>query len=321
LVYHCCKKLNLEYTSLPYVLLGDDIVIGNKAVGELYISIVESLGVEISGVKSHKSDNFLEFAKRLLFKGQEISPFPISALRESGKKYYLLTNLLLEQESRGWRYKVSLVKSIKMFYEYVIPRPKRFRNKINIHVEIVELIMRMMRKSNTASDVINHVARHVNPSIILFTEEESVKILSEVTKVIFNECMVSFKGSKEPLGDIAFESTCRLTEDSNYISLLTAGVELHFIPLLNAYGQLEEKYLQIQKEIFDINNLDLDWPLTLRSLTFPPSDKTFIMRSKDLKSRVSAKFSHSLISYFTSNERKMLDRGTIIYLGPGPSKE
>lgn len=101
MVYYCCKKLGLEWETLPYALLGDDIVIGNAAVGELYIETLNSLGVEVSLPKTHKSCVFYEFAKRLILNGIEISPFPISALKESQKRYYLLVNLLIESVNKG----------------------------------------------------------------------------------------------------------------------------------------------------------------------------------------------------------------------------
>jgi hypothetical protein len=63
--------------------------------------MIQSLGVEVSMAKTHKSKYFFEFAKRYFYFSKEITHFPISALKENGNRYYLLTNLLLECENKG----------------------------------------------------------------------------------------------------------------------------------------------------------------------------------------------------------------------------
>lgn len=53
-----------------YALLGDDLVIANKAVADEYLVISKDLGVEINLDKSLISrDSVCEFAKRLMWKG------------------------------------------------------------------------------------------------------------------------------------------------------------------------------------------------------------------------------------------------------------
>jgi hypothetical protein len=61
-----------------YAVLGDDIVIWNKAVAETYLKVIKSLGVEVGLAKSIVSLNgdALEFAKRTLYKGEDVSPIP-----------------------------------------------------------------------------------------------------------------------------------------------------------------------------------------------------------------------------------------------------
>jgi hypothetical protein len=101
IVYLACNQVGVEWSQCKYCLLGDDIVIGHKEVADAYICLMKSLGVEISELKTHKSPQLYEFAKRLIYKDLEISPFPISALKESITRYYRIVNLLLEQSKRG----------------------------------------------------------------------------------------------------------------------------------------------------------------------------------------------------------------------------
>jgi hypothetical protein len=66
-------------------LLGDDVLIGSADVANLYLDIMKKLGVEISAQKTHISKDFCEFAKQLIYRGENISPFPMSSIKESGK--------------------------------------------------------------------------------------------------------------------------------------------------------------------------------------------------------------------------------------------
>jgi len=70
---------------LKYSLLGDDLVIGDKGVGEMYKKLLRSLHVSYSPLKTHISKNFYEFAKRIVYMGNEVTPFPVSSLKECGK--------------------------------------------------------------------------------------------------------------------------------------------------------------------------------------------------------------------------------------------
>jgi hypothetical protein len=47
-----------------YVLLGDDIVIANDQIAESYKAVLSELKVPISSMKTHKSKDICEFAKR-----------------------------------------------------------------------------------------------------------------------------------------------------------------------------------------------------------------------------------------------------------------
>jgi len=76
----------LAYPSKPvwfqgYALLGDDIVIADKAVASKYLVLMDTLGVEVGLSKSLVSANgSLEFAKRTWVKGQPSSPFSMAEI-------------------------------------------------------------------------------------------------------------------------------------------------------------------------------------------------------------------------------------------------
>lgn len=78
-MFECCKELKIEWKQAKYVLLGDDILIGDTCLAESYRKRINLLGVEISDVKTHVSSTFFEFAKRHFLRSQEITPFPLNA--------------------------------------------------------------------------------------------------------------------------------------------------------------------------------------------------------------------------------------------------
>jgi hypothetical protein len=68
-----------------YAVLGDDLVIGDARVAKKYLEVMKELGV---GIGLHKSlissdGSALEFAKRTLYKGVDVSPIPLTELKAS----------------------------------------------------------------------------------------------------------------------------------------------------------------------------------------------------------------------------------------------
>lgn len=75
-----------------YAILGDDVVIGDPKVAKSYLFLMKALGVEVSLAKSLVSDNLsLEFAKRFIYKGTDVSPL---SLKEFDVALRSLPNLL-----------------------------------------------------------------------------------------------------------------------------------------------------------------------------------------------------------------------------------
>lgn len=113
---------------MPYALLGDDIVIGDSRVGELYMKVIKSLHVDYSLAKTHRSANFFEFAKRIFYMGEEITPFPISAMKETSKSMSAFADLLMEQQKRNWNF-TTIASSGGLFFSSVLDMPSRLVNK------------------------------------------------------------------------------------------------------------------------------------------------------------------------------------------------
>lgn len=63
-VWLACRRVGTSWRSAKYVVLGDDVLIGDAKIGEEYRRIMSCLGVAISDAKSHDSVRLAEFAKR-----------------------------------------------------------------------------------------------------------------------------------------------------------------------------------------------------------------------------------------------------------------
>lgn len=63
-----------------YAILGDDLVIGDYAVARKYLAMCAVLGVGINTSKSimSRDGTCIEFAKRTIYKGQDVSPVPLT---------------------------------------------------------------------------------------------------------------------------------------------------------------------------------------------------------------------------------------------------
>lgn len=277
-VYYCCRKLGKDWRSLPYCLLGDDIVIGDREVAEYYLRVIKSLGVEVSMAKTHISDNFYEFAKRLVYKGQEISPFPLSALREQGSRYYLLVNLLMECKMKEWVSHLGIPRVILDYYELVRPLRRKLRKGIELKSSICELITEVIRGSRSAGDGINTIAGQLRLPRS-YTDEEGRKLLTQIVLELFTESDPYGKKG-DPLGEKSLEVVTYLSgwEDDLDPGL---GLELIYcIPYLGIWGQVEETYMNLKREVAKVDVSDPSWDLTVTSMTIPVSDEVFSMRRK-----------------------------------------
>lgn len=122
-----CPKSKLF---IQYGVLGDDFVIWNKTVARVYLQTMKRLGLEINLSKSIVSPKgtALEFAKRTLFEGTDVSPIPFKeqssahrsvSLALNFKERFNLTELGLIR-FLGYGYKVdptkpnSLVSTLKL---------------------------------------------------------------------------------------------------------------------------------------------------------------------------------------------------------------
>jgi len=277
-IYYCCRQLGLDWKSVKYALLGDDIVIADKQLGERYHEVISSLGLEVSSLKTHKSKQFLEFAKRLMYKSNEITPFPISALKESQKRYYLLVNLLLEQERKGWVTCDGIPSSVARYTKVVRKLPSRLAARWESEALICEKITRVIQSDLTATEGITSICRHLDLTIPNYTEEEFLNILRGCVKEIFTESYDRLDRPGRGLGDYAISIVCSMTSWDSVTN--AGGVQTEDIPVLQAYGLVEEMFLDMHRESSRITAECGDWPLWLKTMALPLDDRVFVEKQR-----------------------------------------
>lgn len=260
---------------MPYALLGDDIVIADEEVAVLYETVIQSLGVKFSGVKTHRSAYFMEFAKRLIYKGQEISPFPVNGFYQSVKSPELLTNEVLSAEKKGWKTD-SVALAVTRVYELLFKYRSKFRKKLGERSYISEQVMRVTWDIQHAAEALAGLCRMKNIPLRRLTDEEASNVFSQLAVVAFTNSDPTAPGFKEPLGELAVNIVCCLTGHSS--SYISGDRLVDAFPVLSVYGQVTEKYQRAVNDAFKNNS---NWNYLFRDYQIPKGDSFLYKRTED----------------------------------------
>jgi hypothetical protein len=307
-VYYCCKRTGTDWKSLKYSLLGDDIVIANKEVAEMYLRVIRDLGVDVSPSKTHVSTTTYEFAKRWIHKGDEITPFPLSSLKENDRRYYTFVNLLIEVREKGWLLSCSIPEAIDTYYTFVKKFPSRMRKKLSLKVIVSEVMMYIMNGTLSANEGLNSLIRQFGYRIPELTLEECENVLSNIAVEMFADSNpqnvpISERSRQKPLGLLAENFLLYITsEEFEKVSnamFVDPCIVPESIPLLAIYGQIEENYLELCKRVRRVDTIHAgEWPSLLRSMLLPVSDEVFYTRPNDMKPFASSLFGNHLHQRF-----------------------
>lgn len=300
-MFLACRNVGILWREAPYVLLGDDIAIGNKDLATEYKKLISDLGVKFAPLKTFESQTFLEFAQRLFFNGLEITPFPISALEESAKRYYLLVSLLLESVPKGWNAINGIPCAISSFYEYVRPYPSSIRKGWETRSLISEQVIKVTRGAQTAAMALNTIIRCLEFPFPTLSEKTAFGLLSNIVVECFADSNPQNSKSDTkgfPLGELPMRLVMHFTGFEDETDLVRSMPLLQALPVLPIYGEIEECYIKALKEARRIDSGALDWPLTLKSMVLPLDDTIFVQRTAHLAAKASAVIGDRLLERF-----------------------
>jgi len=301
-MFFCCKELGISWKQAKYVMLGDDVLIGDRNLANKYKQVLTDLGVDFSPLKTHESTKLYEFAKRLVLNGVEITPFPISALKETQKRFYLLVTLFREEMERGWIPLKGIPEAIFSYYKIVKGFNSKYAAKFRDRSYTCEIIMKMMRGTIRADEAINSIIRRFGIQL----EEQTLEDSDELFKGFLYEAFICsdpvYSENKESLGLLAEDLTMKITgiETEDFEQLFEIPSS---IPILFLYGKICEKWQKLRQKADGLFTLTLsEWTIT-SVMTVPISDRIFVERQSHTVARASAIMGDKLVPALRSLER------------------
>lgn len=236
-----------------YAVLGDDIVISDPSVAKQYLEVMQTLGV---GIGLHKSlisgaGLALEFAKRTIYKGKDVSPITLTELQASFmspasavgfiKKYALTLSQYLKMAGYGYKVlgglhkplgklsaKVRLivlslniptsVEEVKAFFQLGAPRSKKAHFETEGVISL--LIDKELPKIKGALNRLRTGA-HSLEGHVLHAKDIAAVLLERASPLV-----VLTKEDRELLLDAVKDAESILGPESNETEVIS-GIEIH----------------------------------------------------------------------------------------------
>lgn len=250
-MFYCCKKVGIDWKSAPYYLLGDDVVICHEGLALCYKEFINDLGVEISAPKSFISPNYFEFAKRIFYKNREITPYPISAMKESLRSVTTFVSTILETENKGWFVCSTPSEAIATAHGIFNSYRSKYRAKVEKTAFVTDRILRCVRGSLPTGQAVEACFSKLGFSFEGLTISDSVgnNILENIVVDLFSQQpeMAPITNEGPSSFELASDLVCLLTGlDDERIAL---GLELIYaLPVTMIHGQLEQVYMDLTKK-------------------------------------------------------------------------
>jgi hypothetical protein len=293
IVWKACQNKNVNWKTLPYALLGDDLVIRHQIVAHEYCRLIRGLGVHWSKEKTHVSNHFFEFAKRVHWSGCDVTPFPVAALWAERKTGPIgAVSVYDNAAGKGWFSPTDGIGSIWERYLIFQKKNSSYRKKFSDSLDEIWLLITILRGKASALGLLPFVEK-LYPQIALIiskrdnAEEILLNILLNSIMVLFSESLDQFFDSKKnpsPLGLVAEQLTVYLTGLEEVSPDFPIWDLPESVPHAHVWGKISEGFLKSQRRAYIIDTLKEGvWDSTLRSVLMPASDaEIYSLRKKDI---------------------------------------
>lgn len=219
---------------------------------------MKDLDVHISEPKSFISPHFFEFAKRLFWKGQEITPFPVSTMKESLTNVSTFVSTLLESERKGWFVRSAPSEAIAQAYGIILSYRSKYRSKLEIKAYITNAILRGIRGAIPIGEAVTAVFNKLGYPTLICNDKVGNSIIENIVVDLFSEQPQMKTPSKDEkqegpgLGLLAEHLVMLLTGlDDERIAL---GLQtIYAIPILQVHGLVEEMYMGLRSKARQIS--------------------------------------------------------------------
>jgi len=282
-VWKACKNKGVNWKTLPYAMLGDDLVIGNRRVALEYCRLIRTLGIHWSKEKTHVSNYFFEFAKRLHWNNHDMSPFPISGLWSERNRITGQIQVLDNACSKGW---FSSSECIESFDELLSLRgyPRRLRTKWKTMFEKSWIVISILQKKASALELIPFVEKISTVVANRLDEEKTLNVLINSIMLTFVDSSQSILDDKkydDGLGQMAENFTILLTSLMSDERFLDSVNLPESIPHTHVWGVISEDYLRAQREAFIIDTIRHgNWDPLLKNLKIPTTDRAVYLNRR-----------------------------------------
>lgn len=285
-VWMACKKANRNWRRCPYMLLGDDIVIADDKVAEAYKDLLLEWDIPFNEAKTHTSFYGFEFAKQYIYKEQNISPFPISALYERRKSTFESVAIIVRELTyKNWN--SDIWDSVKQYLKIVRKMGSKEFKSIFYKLKLgIGLMFHLQGESDLGITLMEYVTESTAQKCSW--TKSTMKLYSQfiagnVVTDLFEEARDRITGNNpEPLGELSTLMVMAIT------SLNEDGMDcfdqIEAVPFLQIYGLAEERYLELMKPTIGARLIKdgREMRAVLEKVDIPISDRDFYIRQRDV---------------------------------------
>lgn len=282
IMFICCERASVKWSSSEYMLLGDDIIIWNDKLAAEYRKLIDVIGVEISDVKTHISSRFFEFAKRFFFKGNEISPQSSKFPSTIGRSISATIDYIRILRDRGWiPIQNSLACALSWFTILHRVKRRKFRDSTLIKVNQAWHIYNLLKGFGNDLDTINSV-------LVTFRLPQALScnhhyLANNIMRTALVECFAkSAENFAGDLQDRAINFVLHVTGSELDPELIQANPGTFVIGKF-----VEEPYIRDIRRAYDIDTYGREWTPRFRVLTGVNCEQLITGRNFALISSVS----------------------------------
>lgn len=288
-MYVACGEAGVNWKNAPYVILGDDIVIKHDKIAQEYMKLLWSLGIEFSASKTHISPFMFEFAKRIVHKGTEITPFPLSALWSTRNSPSLTLNIIATEVRKGWTSPKGIPFISSELYRIRGFNSTYVKKKFEIFHYSFHLMEYLSGRITTDLFIKQILGLHYpekveDPGMDFLLRGFVIHSFKDSLKDSFESLD---KRSDKPLGLIAEQLVMLITGRDDMIE--DACDLIQSLPVLQVHGQVEEKYMALKKgeQEWLVTAIDQDWKDLAKAVVVPVSDEIYFIRNQELLTHAS----------------------------------
>jgi len=292
-MYDSCRELGMDWSTAKYVILGDDVLVGDASLAFAYQARLASLGVVVSLEKTLVSQNTFEFAKRYFHKGMEVTPFPVSAVVDTWKCIPLLVSALFGEQRRSLVPRSGIPGAVGSLYSR-LHKSSAFCKKAVAEATRCELGLLYSNGSLGAMEFLSVLLGPESAGLRvsgLLTDESAKLIIKRAVEAMFAD---SLSNPKLDLGGLAVDLVTRFTGGDDRFQE-DGFLLIYSLPFLGCYGQVEEMYLRSLKSYQLHLESDYDGSIT-RALMIPLSDRAFTVPVREQRMVLQGKFSTTVLS-------------------------